>query len=341
MAIVSSTLGSPMSTGWKRRVQRGVLFDVFAIFVERRGSDATKLAAGERRLQQVSGVRAPFGRSGSDHRVELVDEQDHVAGVLDFLQQGLEPLFEFAAELGAGHQRAHVERDHAAVLKALRHIRLDDPQGEPLGDRRLADARLADQHGIVLGATREDLDHAADFLVAADYGVDLPLAGPLDQVDAVFLQGLKLAFRGLIGDAGRAAHGAERAEHRVLGDRVEREHILGLRLRAGERQQQVLRRDELVLHAVGLGLGGFEHFLQRGAGAGRRAAAGLGEVRELGIHDGFQLAGVRPDLVEDRPDDAAFLGQQRGEQVHRLNLRIARLGRKLLRTRDGFLSFDC
>jgi hypothetical protein len=35
---------------------------------------------------------------------------------------------------------------------------------EPLDDRRLADARLADEHRVVLLAAREDLHHALDLL---------------------------------------------------------------------------------------------------------------------------------------------------------------------------------
>ena len=87
---------------------------------------------------------------------------------------------------------------------------------EPFDDRRLADARLADEHGVVLRAPREHLDHAADFLVAADHRVELALPGPLDQVDAVLLQGLELAFRRLVGHAGTPADCLQRAEQLVL-----------------------------------------------------------------------------------------------------------------------------
>ena len=93
-------------------------------------------------------------------------------------------------------ERAHIERDDALVLQALRHVALHDPQGEPFGDGRLADARLADQHRIVLRAARKHLDHAADFLVAADHRIELAVAGPFDQVDAVLFQGLELALPG-------------------------------------------------------------------------------------------------------------------------------------------------
>src|SRR3546814_19221102 len=61
-----------------------------------------------------------------------------------------------------------VERQQAAVLQAVGDVAVDDAQREAFGDRGLADAGLADQHGVVLGPTGEDLDGAADFLVPAD-----------------------------------------------------------------------------------------------------------------------------------------------------------------------------
>ncbi len=58
----------------------------------------------------------------------------------------------------------------------------------PFGDGRLADARLADQHGIVLGAPRQHLDGAADLVVAADDRIELAGAGVGGEVARVFLQ---------------------------------------------------------------------------------------------------------------------------------------------------------
>ena len=98
------------------------------------------------------------------------------SAILHFLEDGLEALLEFAAELGPGDQGAHVEGDDALVLEPLRHVAADDALGQPLDDGRLADARLADQDRVVLGAARQDLDDAADFLVAADDRIELALA---------------------------------------------------------------------------------------------------------------------------------------------------------------------
>ena len=58
--IVSSTVGSPTNTGWKRRCSAGVLLDVLLVLVERGRADAVQLAARQRGLEQVRGVHRAF-----------------------------------------------------------------------------------------------------------------------------------------------------------------------------------------------------------------------------------------------------------------------------------------
>ncbi len=90
---------------------------MLAVFIERGGADGTKLAAGQGRLEQVAGVHRSFGLSGADDGVELVDEEDDLpiaAG--DFLDDGFEAVFEFAAIFRAGDQGADVEGDDAFVF---------------------------------------------------------------------------------------------------------------------------------------------------------------------------------------------------------------------------------
>ena len=76
------------------------------------------------------------------------------------------------------------------LLQALRHFAVDDALREALDDRGLADARLADQHGVVLRAPLQHLDGAADLLVAADDRIELALLGALGEIDGVLLQRL-------------------------------------------------------------------------------------------------------------------------------------------------------
>ena len=129
------------------------------------------------------------------------------------LRTRLQAVLELAAVLGAGDQRAHVQRDHAAVAQRLGNVAGDDPLGEALDDRRLADAGLADQHRVVLGAPAEHLDDAADLLVAPDHRVELALLGDLGEVAAEALERLVLLLGARVGDAVGAAHLGERLQN--------------------------------------------------------------------------------------------------------------------------------
>jgi hypothetical protein len=79
----------------------------------------------------------------------------------------------------------------------------------PFDDGGLADAGLADQHRVVLGAAGQHLDGAPDLLVAADHRVDLAVARGLGQVAGVFLERV-------IGVLGRAGVGGAALAQRVI-----------------------------------------------------------------------------------------------------------------------------
>ena len=92
--------------------------------------------------------------------------------------------------------------------------------GEPFDDGRLADAGLADEHGIVLGAAREHLNDAANLLVASDDRIELAAARELGQVAPVFFERFVFRFGILIGHALRASHLREDLENAILRDAV-------------------------------------------------------------------------------------------------------------------------
>ena len=130
----------------------GVLLEVLAVLVERGGADGLELAAGEHRLEDRRGVDRALGRTGTDERVDLVDEQDDVAAGLDLLEHLLEALLEVTAVAGPGDEGAEVERVELLVLERLGHLARGDGLGEALDDGGLADAGLTDEHRVVLGA---------------------------------------------------------------------------------------------------------------------------------------------------------------------------------------------
>ncbi len=165
-------------------LERAVLLDVLAVLGRRGRADAADLAATERRLQDVGGVERPFGRAGPDQRVQLVDEHDDVRVLGELLHDRLEALFELTAVLGAGDDQRDVEREQALVGQEVRHVAVDDLLRQPFDDRGLADAGLADEHGVVLGAAAQHLLHPLELVVAADQRIELVLHRRLGEVAA-------------------------------------------------------------------------------------------------------------------------------------------------------------
>ena len=261
-------------------LERGVALEVLAVLVERRRADRLDLAARERRLEDRGGVDRALGRAGADEVVELVDEQDDVAALGDLLHHLLQALLELTAVLRPGDERREVERVDLLALEDLGHLARGDARGEALDDGGLADARLADEHGVVLLAARQDLHHALDLGLAADDGVELALDGGLRQVAAELVEELR-ALRLLAGGDARAGLAAARAgEHAddlvadLLRIRVEVEQDArgDALVLAHEAEEDVLRPDVVVAQREGLAQRQLEHLL--GARRERNLAGG-------------------------------------------------------------------
>jgi hypothetical protein len=315
--------------------ERLVLLDVLAILVERRRADAVQLAAGESGLEQVRCVHGPVRLAGADEGVHLVDEQhDAAVGRGDLGEHGLQPLLELAAIFRAGDQRAHVEGEDRLVLQALRHVAVDDAQGEALHDGGLADAGLADEDRVVLGAPRQHLDGAADLLVAADDRVELALPRRLGEVAGIFLQRVigVLGRRRIRGAA--LAQALDGRVQRLRCDRGGGQRLAGLGLllqRQGE--QQPLRRDEAVARLFGRLLGGVEDAGEPLAEidlAGPRALHLRNLLqRLLGLlKRQLRLAAGLPDKARG---EALRVVQQHLQEVLRLELLMALAERQRLR----------
>src|SRR5262249_59971849 len=92
-------------------------------------------------------------------------------------------------------EQTHVQRDQALALQGLGHLARSDALRQALHDRGLANAGLADQHGVILGASHQDFHQAQDLLLASDARVELAISSELGQLYPVFLERLEGTFR--------------------------------------------------------------------------------------------------------------------------------------------------
>ena len=73
-------------------------------------------------------------------------------------------------------------------LERVRHIVGGDLLSQAFSDGRLAHARLADDHRVILRSPRQHLHDALYLVLPADDGVQFALAGQIREVTPVLLE---------------------------------------------------------------------------------------------------------------------------------------------------------
>jgi len=273
--------------------------------------------------------------------VHLVDEHDELAFALCYLlEDGLEPFLELTAELGSGDERTQIERQQSLVLEAFRHIAVGDALRESLGDRGLTNARLADQHRIVLGSAREHLDHATNLLVAPDHRIELAFARRIGEIAGVALQRLVLVLGRLVGDAMRPANVLEGLEQRVVSGTHAGEQGSALRsLDVGQSEKEMLGRHKLVAELLGVGFCLVKNLIDLARES--RLRVGLLRVASHLAADHFaQLRYADAELLKNRHNDPLVLGEQGEQQVQIVHEGIARAAREIDGLVEGFGCLD-
>ena len=174
----------------------GVLFDVLTVLIQRRCADHTELATSQHGLEHIARVHCAFrAATGTDDRVKFVDEGDDLAvGTFDFAQNSLEAFFEFTAILRTRNHPGQIKSNELLVLQRFGDVASDDSLSEAFDDGGLTDAGLTDQNRVVLGSTRQHLNHATNFAIATNHRVQLALTCDLSQVASVLLEGLEGTF---------------------------------------------------------------------------------------------------------------------------------------------------
>ena len=103
--------------GLEPAFQSAVLFNIFPILIKGRCPNAAEFTAGQHRFQDIASIHGPFGSTGSDDGMELINEHDDLAGRIgNNLEDFLQALFKFAAVFGPGNKRGKVQGIEGLVL---------------------------------------------------------------------------------------------------------------------------------------------------------------------------------------------------------------------------------
>ena len=321
-------------------LQSLVLLKVLLILVQGGCAYRPQLATGQCRLQNVGGIHGSLSATGSHERVYLVDEQNYLAVAFHhFLHNALEALLKLALVLGSGQQRTHVEREELLVLQVLGHVAAHYALGQPLGNGRFARAGLANEYGIVLGAAREYLQHAAYLVVAAYHGVELARAGLLDEVLGILREALVVVLGTAAVNLAAPPQLAYGLQQCLLGGSGILQYAACGAAHAKQGQQQRLDAHELVAHLLRNGFG-LEHHLVARCREIWLSALDAGQVLHVAAHQGVDLLWVDAELLEEELHHVGGLLADACKQVHRLNALLAVLLGYVGGSLNSLLCFD-
>ena len=253
--------------------------------------------------------------------MQLIDEQDHVAGATDLVHHRLDAFFKLPSVLRARNHHGQVQHDDASIGQELRDVVGNDELGQPLDDGRLADSGLTQQYGVVFLAPTENLNDALDFPYSPDHRIQLSLSSDLGKVPPKGVQRRRLAlalfrFSGNGGpDLIAFVARAEQIEHLfadVFQAQVQiHQHLRGYAvLLAKQPQQQVLGTDVVMVQVAGFLDGVLDDFLGprclRQLAHRDRFRPALDQLFDLEPH----LAQVDVEVLEHvRPHSGALLDQ--------------------------------
>ena len=326
--------------GLEPSLERLVFLEILLVFVERGGTDAPQFAAGQGRLQDVGGVHGAFALSGAHQRVDFVDEEDDLPVALRHLvDDGLQPFLELAFVFGSGDEGAHVQRIELFVLQVLRHVAPQDAVGQTLDDGRLTRTRFTYQYRIVLRASAQDLQHAADFLVAPDDRVELSAARGLDEVGGIFLQGLVGFFAVLRGDLLAFPQFVDGRGQFLFGHSRVFQNFGGCAVHVQQGLDDGFERDELVARLVSIVLRAGQHFVALPAQVGL-SALHAGQRGNLALQHLFHLAAVDPQFLEEEVRDILSDFEDAGQQMFRFDGLLAASLHEVDCLLDGLLCLD-
>ena len=251
--MVSSTDGSPTNTGWKRRASAAsfsMCLRYSSSVVAPMQCSLPRASSGLIRLEasiEPSARPAPIRLCSSSMNRMTCPWAASTSFSTAFSRSSNSPRY-FDPATNAPRSSA----EQLLALQRLRHVAVDDAQRKALDDGGLADAGLADQHGVVLGAARQHLDGAADLLVAPDHRIEFSLARHRCYVAGVFLQSVEVRLGIRAVDRAALADVADRLLQCLGSCPGVAQRTGGRRVGGGDCHQQPVLRDELV---AGLGRG--------------------------------------------------------------------------------------
>ena len=126
--------------------------------------------------------------------MDFINKQKNSLMFLHFLNHILDTFLKFTSVLGTCHHTRQIEADNSLLCDCLRNIARYYELRQPLHNRRLSDSRFADQTGIILSSSAENLDYSFHLCLASNHRIQFSFFGKLRQIPAETVEIRSITF---------------------------------------------------------------------------------------------------------------------------------------------------
>mmetsp|Transcript_17821 Transcript_17821/g.32210 ORF Transcript_17821/g.32210 Transcript_17821/m.32210 type:complete len:222 (-) Transcript_17821:990-1655(-) len=102
--------------------KRLILLNMFAIFINGRGTNTPQLSSRQRRLEKIRRIHRSTRSPSPHHRMHLINKQYNILTLLHLIHHLLQPLLELPPITSTGNQRPHIQSHQTTPLQCLGHI---------------------------------------------------------------------------------------------------------------------------------------------------------------------------------------------------------------------------
>ena len=81
---------------------------MLAVLIQRRRTNAVQFTACQSRFEHIACTHRTLSSARTNHCMQLVDKDDHIFGLAQFLQQRLDPLLKLTTEHRASHHTTNI-----------------------------------------------------------------------------------------------------------------------------------------------------------------------------------------------------------------------------------------
>src|SRR5690606_35314421 len=96
-------------------VERFIFLNVHSVLIESRGTNALQFASCECWFEDVASIERSACSTRSNDSMQLIDEEDYIPVLLEFVHYRLHPFFELTTILCTCYEGSKVKRDHTLI----------------------------------------------------------------------------------------------------------------------------------------------------------------------------------------------------------------------------------